>query len=215
MAYDPDKYHAAQAQPSQARGKERVRVILSAALELFGRYGIENVTTNDIAKAAGVPIGSLYRYFPNRDAIVSTLVELYIADLSRILKEIGDHPLLPYMSWNEVLLVVADSWVNYAQLNGHFALLYMVRASPQLKERNREALEYYAQIFHQTLQKRCPYITAREAVIYFQLLHSAVELGVNEAGSALAPVSRVPLHHEAVEPIAAHLIRKCLPHEHS
>lgn len=49
-------------------------MILQASLDLLSRQGLEGFTTNAVAKRAGVSIGSLYQYFPNKDAILATLV---------------------------------------------------------------------------------------------------------------------------------------------
>jgi AcrR family transcriptional regulator len=211
--YDPDKYNAkaVRAKPSQARGKERVRVILAAALELFKERGLESVTTNDIARRAVIPIGSLYRYYPNKDSIIVALTELYIDDISHIFKDIGKHPMLPYLSWDEVLLLMVDGWVNYAKLNSCFPLLYVVRANPELRKRNRQALAEFTQAFTAVLKKRCPDVSIRQALICFNLCLAAVEMGTSEEYERLG--SHV-MFHEAVGVVSAHMLHTCMQHYH-
>jgi AcrR family transcriptional regulator len=213
--YDPDKYNnkAARRQPTQARGKERVRVILAAALELFKERGIEETTTNDIAERAHIPIGSLYRYYPNKDTIIVALTELYIEDLSKIFTEIGKHPMLRHLSWDEVLLLLADSWVNYSRLNGPFAFLYAERANPRLATLTRPVWGRFISAYESVLRKRCPDITERELVIAFQLTLGAVQMGVDESDESRK--KSVPLHHEAVGAIATYMLRACGNHAHS
>ncbi len=63
--------------PRQARGRERVARLLDAAEELFGEVGYEAASTNQIAARAGVPIGSLYQFFPNKEAIVGAVALRY------------------------------------------------------------------------------------------------------------------------------------------
>src|SRR5258708_20442763 len=53
----------------QKRGAIRVEEILQAAGALFAELGYDKVTTNMIAARAGVPPGSLYQFFPNKEAI--------------------------------------------------------------------------------------------------------------------------------------------------
>lgn len=211
--YNPDKYNekAVRSKPSQARGKERVRVILVAALELFKEQGIDAVTTNDIAKRAGIPIGSLYRYYPNKDAIIAALTELYIDDISRIFAEIGKHPMLRYLSWDEVLLLMVDGWVSYARLNGNFALLYVVRTNYRLRKRNRQAWNKFVHAFSAVLKKRCPDVTNRQALICFNLSLAALEMGTNEE---YAELSGQPIYYEAVGIIASHMLQNCMQHYH-
>lgn len=54
--------------------------ILDAGAHVFAEVGYAAGTTNRIASAAGVSIGSLYSYFPNKDAIVTELVRRHIDD---------------------------------------------------------------------------------------------------------------------------------------
>jgi AcrR family transcriptional regulator len=212
--YDPDKYtnKAARRQPSQARGKERVRVILAAAMELFKERGMEEVTTNDIAERAHIPIGSLYRYYPNKDTIVVALTELVTDDLSYIFDEIRRHPLLEHLSWDEVLLLMADSWVNYSRLNGPFAFLYAERANPRLMALNQKAWIKFIAAYDAVLKKRCAEITERELAVCFQLTLAAVELGVNDY---YRKYKGAPLHHEAIGAIASYILAACNRHPHA
>src|SRR6185295_18131266 len=72
-------------QPLQARSRETVRVILRAAAQVFGSRGYAASTTNHIAERAGVSIGSLYEYFPNKDALLHALLEDHIQEAQAIL----------------------------------------------------------------------------------------------------------------------------------
>jgi AcrR family transcriptional regulator len=62
-------------QPKQRRAQQTVEVVLQGAVRVIGREGIDAVTTNRIAEAAGVSIGSLYQYFPDKHAIFEALHE--------------------------------------------------------------------------------------------------------------------------------------------
>jgi AcrR family transcriptional regulator len=59
--------------PRQARSVATVGIILDAAALVLVDEGYERATTNRIAERAGVSIGSLYQYFPNRNALLATL----------------------------------------------------------------------------------------------------------------------------------------------
>jgi AcrR family transcriptional regulator len=60
--------------PGQARSQETVAVILEASARILETDGIRGFNTNAIAAKAGVSIGSLYQYFPNKDSIVLALI---------------------------------------------------------------------------------------------------------------------------------------------
>jgi len=70
-------------QPTQARSRERVNRILDAAEALFASQGYAGTTTNAIASQAGVPIGSLYQFFPDKAAILLALALRYTETLRR------------------------------------------------------------------------------------------------------------------------------------
>ncbi|MDX1994610.1 MAG: TetR/AcrR family transcriptional regulator [bacterium] len=77
--------------PRQTRGQQRVARILSAAAQLFAEVGFEAATTNAIAARAETSIGSLYQFFPNKEAILDALSKQYKEEL-RDLFEHGFHP---------------------------------------------------------------------------------------------------------------------------
>lgn len=64
--------------PQQARGVARVRAILDAAEATIAELGYEAATTNHIAEAAGISVGSLYRWFPDKESIAQELVRSHL-----------------------------------------------------------------------------------------------------------------------------------------
>lgn len=73
--------------PVQARAQRTVDAVLKASRQLFARRGYAATTTNHIAERAGVSIGSLYEYFPSKDAILVALVESHLDDGERVLRD--------------------------------------------------------------------------------------------------------------------------------
>jgi len=64
--------------PRQRRSEETRDRILDAAVEVFTEFGYARGTTNRIAEWAEVSVGSLYQYYPNKDAIVAELVARHL-----------------------------------------------------------------------------------------------------------------------------------------
>ena len=62
-------------QPKQDRSVETVRIILDATQNIVTREGIGGATAASIAKEAGISIGSLYQYFPTKDAVLAAWEE--------------------------------------------------------------------------------------------------------------------------------------------
>jgi AcrR family transcriptional regulator len=68
--------------PRQQRSARTVDRILTAAARVFDDAGYRDTTTNEIAATAGVSIGSLYQYFPNKDAILVEIARRHIGTLT-------------------------------------------------------------------------------------------------------------------------------------
>lgn len=64
-------------QPKQARSQERVHHILDVAEQLFIEFGYQQTTTRAIATRAAIPVGSLYQFFPDKEALVRALANRY------------------------------------------------------------------------------------------------------------------------------------------
>ena len=74
--------------PQQVRSQQRVDLILDTAADLFAEVGYESATTNAIAERAGISIGSLYRYFPDKDAILCALADRHLEQVRALYDEI-------------------------------------------------------------------------------------------------------------------------------
>ena len=83
----PTDRFRARKQPRQQRATQTRRDILDAAARVFGEHGYAAGTTNRIAAAADVSIGSLYQYFPNKDAILAALTDAHIEAGTTLLTE--------------------------------------------------------------------------------------------------------------------------------
>ncbi|MGW3543400.1 TetR/AcrR family transcriptional regulator [Nocardia niigatensis] len=66
--------------PRQQRSEFTFDAILDAAARLFHQYGYAATTTNKVAELAGVSIGTLYHYIPNKDALLYALAERHLRD---------------------------------------------------------------------------------------------------------------------------------------
>lgn len=84
-------------QPRQARAAETVEIILEAATRVLASKSLPGFNTNRVAEVAGISIGSLYQYFPNKSALVAALIareQKALADaIERSLDADPDRPL--------------------------------------------------------------------------------------------------------------------------
>jgi len=77
--------------PIQRRSKATVEAVLTAAAQVFEERGYTGGTTNRIAEVAGVSIGTLYQYFPSKEALAVALLERHIEETQRQMREWVGH----------------------------------------------------------------------------------------------------------------------------
>jgi len=67
-------------EPSQARSRERVAAILTAARELIAEGGLASLKMGLLAERADVPIGTIYQFFPDKDAVIGCIFAAQMED---------------------------------------------------------------------------------------------------------------------------------------
>jgi AcrR family transcriptional regulator len=70
--------------PKQERSQATVEAILTATTHILTEGGYDQLTTNRVAELAGVSIGSLYQYFPNKEALIFALAEHHASEMSQL-----------------------------------------------------------------------------------------------------------------------------------
>ena len=121
-------------QPSQARAQRTFGTVLDAAVGLIEREGVERATTRRIALAAGVSIGAVYEYFPNKESIVLHLGTQWLRRIREIVEAL--HParsaipdLLGYLD-----RMLREVEVLYRNQPGVLAVVRLIGAIPELRE---------------------------------------------------------------------------------
>jgi AcrR family transcriptional regulator len=84
--------------PTQARSRQRLAAVLDAAETVLAEEGAEAFTTNRVAEVAGIPVGSIYRFFADKEAIAEALAMRFwaeFADLVAAVAASGERQPLP------------------------------------------------------------------------------------------------------------------------
>ena len=74
-------------EPQQQRSRQTVDYVLEAVQLVVKRHGTQAITTNRIAEAAGVSVGSLYQYFPDKRAIFTALHDRHVDEVRRVIEQ--------------------------------------------------------------------------------------------------------------------------------
>jgi len=84
MAKQPQR-RSVRRRPQQLRARQTVAAVLDAAVRLMKREGFGSLTTNRIAEVAGVSIGSVYQYFPDKGSIFIALHQRHVEEIDRLI----------------------------------------------------------------------------------------------------------------------------------
>jgi len=141
--------------PRQERSQRTVEAILGAAAQVFADQGYAATTTNHIAERAGVSIGSLYQYFPSKDAILLALAERHVETaFSKVLETVREKRRAPL---SELLRAMVDALVEGHQFDPglHRAIFEETHPDRKFRKRLDELDERAVQLARDLIEERC------------------------------------------------------------
>jgi AcrR family transcriptional regulator len=74
--------------PVQARSAATVEAIAEATIQVLLSHGIDHLTTTRVAERAGVSVGTLYQYYPNKQALLFAVLEAHLDKVATVLKQV-------------------------------------------------------------------------------------------------------------------------------
>lgn len=120
------------ATPTQARAVERVHLILHTTADLLRSEAPAQLSTTTIATRAGIPVSSIYRYFPTLDALLQELYLQVSGELrTKLFNAISDDTLRP--GWRERLATALTTLHDYLETHTYYSPLlmyFLVRREP-------------------------------------------------------------------------------------
>jgi AcrR family transcriptional regulator len=190
--------------PRQQRSKDRVEAILDAALGLVVEQGAEALAMREVARRAGVQIGSIYQYFPSKSAVIRELARRNLERVHELLaREVealfaGGRPPAPSTAVNRV---VDAYFAHYRDHPEAMAVWGGAQSDPELQQLEVEDTRSTARFMVPPLAK----ILRRddEAVLH------ALALLMNEVTGAavrLALSVEPPLREQLVKNLKAMLV---------
>lgn len=197
----PNDAAAVRRSPRQARSQATVAVILDAAARVLGQRGWSGLTTNHVAQVAGVSVGSLYQYFPHKQALVEAVKRRHFEVVLAALRHASDTA-LP-LDARVRLLVEGMIAAHEAPPGLHHALL---EETPRGPEDGAESLTFqaeYLRLYRALLtpqdSRHIHCDTRTDAMA--RVLAAAVEGAVHDA--AMRGVLRSDAFKEALETLIA------------
>lgn len=124
--------------PVQRRSLATVDQVLTAAAQVFETFGYAAGTTNRIAERAGVSVGTLYQYFPSKEAVAVALLERHIQETDRKLHEWVGHMVSKQHGLREAMEDYARGVMDVHQHNPR--LQHILLEETRLPERLHQVL---------------------------------------------------------------------------
>jgi len=163
----------------QERSQVTVDAILEAATRLFAEGGLEAVNTNQIAELAGVSIGSLYQYFPTKQAILGELIDRHsertTAALVAKLADFAARPIAAVLREVVEILLEADT----IDLDLHRVLLDKLPDAGRSEQRHGEIRRMTAVVREILLERRGEELAVADRDVAAVVLVHALEAVTN------------------------------------
>lgn len=143
--------------PSQERARRTVERILAAAEVVFDEAGYAGATTNEIAREAGISIGSLYQYFPHKDALLVELAHRHVDSMMTAVDTYTSTVASDAVDIDTILNDLVGLLVAQHELDHLHAII--AHQAPRTRELERElarARERFIDVADQILVDRIP-----------------------------------------------------------
>ncbi|MGR0320442.1 TetR family transcriptional regulator [Agromyces sp. ZXT2-3] len=147
LGADHGRRRSVRTEPTQRRSSQRLDALLDAAAEIVDELGFERLTTQMVAERAGASIGTVYRYFPDRVAVLHALRERSVRRYRERLAEAVERAELA--AWWDVIDVALDVCTALYREEPGFAVVYAapreasdVDGEPEIAHRVAKLLEH-------------------------------------------------------------------------
>lgn len=129
--------------PLQARSRARLGRVLDAAEDLLEREGPVAFSTTAVARVAGVSVGSVYRFFPDKEAIVEALAVRYWSDFADLVAGVAEADALDPVA-DPAAAVFSVLSAGFRARPGFLALWYGGLRTERVRDRTRDARQAIA-----------------------------------------------------------------------
>lgn len=162
-------------EPQQRRSRVTYDAILEATAQILVERGYAATTTNHIAKRAGISIGSLYQYFPNKEAIAVDLLQRHIVSgpayiESNITRSLKDR-CAPEEMLKRFIVAACDHHTNSSAL--HKVLEEEVPQPVHIREAIRRNENHYTEVLaswiEQQRPQQVPNITVAARLVFYMI----------------------------------------------
>jgi len=195
MQRDEQSVFEARKMPVQARSAVTVEAIAEATIQVLLSHGMDRLTTTRVAERAGVSVGTLYQYYPNKQALLFAVLETHMGRVAQMVEDVclaHRHEALDVM-----VKGVVEAFVDAKMERTDISMaLYQIAAEvdgamlgARMRRRLQKALE--------TMLATAPGVTVEPMKFAVEMVISTMSgatRGVLEAGASPAAVKKLREH---------------------
>ncbi|MGL4307083.1 MAG: TetR/AcrR family transcriptional regulator [Mycobacteriaceae bacterium] len=166
--------------PTQARSLEKVSRLLTAADKILAAEGLEALTTSRVALEAGMSVGALYQYLPDREAIIEALASRYLRELESVMDFYIDES--DTIKWEDPAGVLVQAFAGiYREHAGLRALWFARDISETIRDNDRKHQRVMAESLGQVLAKQTGIELTEEISLKYYVAFLAADCIMQEA----------------------------------
>jgi AcrR family transcriptional regulator len=146
----------ARSKATQPRSREKKEILLAITKKLIGTKGSSDVSMREIAKLAGLPIATVYHYYPNKDAILAEIMQS-VFDQNRTQMELLFYSIQKREDLKHIINAAVDNYFKTFEEDPSLAIIWAnIQASPVLAELDMLDTRKTAQMITDTLTRKFP-----------------------------------------------------------
>jgi len=173
--------------PRQERAKRTYEAILAAAGELLVEVGVERISTNLVAERAGITVPALYRYFPNKYAVLNALGAALMDKQNSVFQEwfeeyVGEGD--PQLLLDNVYVLLKRTYDVTQKQTGGLEVVQALRAVAPLQEvrlaSHRLVADQFALIVGELLERPVDDLVKTQARLTIDTGYALVEMALED-----------------------------------
>jgi AcrR family transcriptional regulator len=202
-------------EPRQERARATVEAILEASARILDRQGWKGFTTNAVAEVAGVSIGSLYQYFPNKLALIEAILRRHFDEVLSALRLPNESASRPIPRTGRIERLVSGMITAHSiHPSLHRVLLEDVPRGKISQSVHQNFEKEYWSLYTKLIAPDEPSRANPRSVIRAQVLSAAISGAIHDAARK-GTLSSPAFKQELVRLVDAYLSALALPEDHA
>ena len=140
-------------EPKQQRSRDLLDKLREATVVVAKDTGLRNLTTNHVAEEAKVDISSVYRFFPDKLALIGYTMDHLYADIRTVWDRYESEEAVLCLDWRDYFQAISNDWQSESVGDYYTALDKAEMMYPELRDIEDRHLQYYVAFFVRQMKR--------------------------------------------------------------